>query len=217
MLADNRYLLTQSNRNEHGHFVCSRTDYGLATAVIALRNDDDITGKGERRFRGGARSGSTADHLGSARRILEKRAEDAMVRNVGTAMLSSFLSKNILQICHNKYNPKNNCAHFVGHVLGIEVGVNCFNVAPALGSKPGFTIRVDDLFNLWCPDKGLWSNKPAAVQDCLFFIRSRAMYPGLRFGWDRMNEACWNLCRWGGLALLKHDAESGHDDRFTDA
>jgi hypothetical protein len=132
-------------------------------------------------------------------------------------MLSSFLSKNILQICHNKYNPKNNCAHFVGHVLGIEVGVNCFNVAPALGSKPGFTIRVDDLFNLWCPDKGLWSNKPAAVQDCLFFIRSRAMYPGLRFGWDRMNEACWNLCRWGGLALLKHDAESGHDDRFTDA
>ena len=182
-------LLTHTNVDRDVYFMPSGNCYGLSIAAIALTKDGGITGKGECRCGDAALSVNAAGYPATACRISTDRAvEGAMVKTVGTAMLSHFLGKNILQICHNQYNPKSNCAHFIGHALGIKVGdTNCYNVAPEGIPKPGFgfTIRVDDLFNHWCPDKGLWS-KPAAIQDCLFFISipSNVSKPPLWMGKD---------------------------------
>jgi len=90
------------------------------------------------------------------------------MRTTSTATLSSYLGKNILQICYNKYNPRNNCAHFVGHALGIHVGMGCYDIVG--GALPGASIRVNEIFNDWCPTKGKWSKKPTALYRCLLFI-----------------------------------------------
>lgn len=46
---------------------------------------------------------------------------------VGCSKLSSYLNKNIRDICPNHFddNNLNHCAHFVSHMLGIGIGYTC--------------------------------------------------------------------------------------------
>ena len=39
--------------------------------------------------------------------------------------LELYLGKNIAAICPFKYVGKNNCAHYVGHVLNLQIGILC--------------------------------------------------------------------------------------------
>jgi hypothetical protein len=195
--------------------------YALAISVIAPRKVDDITGRATVRLVTQP-SGNADYRLTTACRISSERAvEVAMVKSVGTAVLSSFLSKHILQICHNKYNPKNNCAHFVGHALGIKVGdTNCFNVAPAGQPKPGsgFHHPGGRPFQPLVPRQGPVVEQ-ASSGSGLFVLHfnSEQCIRSSALDGERRHETCGNLCRRGGLALLQLDAESGHDDRGTDA
>jgi hypothetical protein len=171
------------------------TYYGLSIAAIALTKDDGITAKGDCRRGDAAVSVNAAGYLATACWISTDRAvEGTMVKTVGTAMLSHFLSKNILQICHNQYNPKSNCAHFIGHALGIKVGdTNCYNVAPAGIPKPGlgFTIRVDDLSTFGAQTRACGRTSQQRFRTVCSSFQFRAMYPVLRFGWGETTRNMW--------------------------
>ncbi|MGD0136492.1 MAG: hypothetical protein ABSE57_30995 [Bryobacteraceae bacterium] len=87
----------------------------------------------------------------------------------GQVSLSSYLGKNISEICPNHYaDPDDNhCAHFVSHMLGYQFGVTCGQMKN--GPGPAANIRVQEVFGQ-CPAVGEWSAKPADMLYCLVFI-----------------------------------------------
>jgi hypothetical protein len=74
---------------------------------------------------------------------------EATVINI--SMLNGYVGKHISQICPNGYDANNiwHCAHFVAHALDIMVGTKCTNIVH--GPGPGASIRVNEIFNDWCP------------------------------------------------------------------
>jgi hypothetical protein len=85
--------------------------------------------------------------------------------------LELYLGKNIAAICPFKYVGKNNCAHYVGHVLNLQIGILC---SLTRRKQPGrASIRVNDIYNS-LTSRGLWSKKPVigGDQNLLVFITS---------------------------------------------
>jgi hypothetical protein len=68
-----------------------------------------------------------------------------------------YLGKDIVAICPHKYVGKNNCAHYVGHVLGLTFGTLC-NLSRKV-EKGRASIRVNEVYNA-LSSRGKWSDKP---------------------------------------------------------
>lgn len=91
------------------------------------------------------------------------------------ADLPKTLGKNIGDYCAfsiGKNNSENHCAHYVSHIMDYELaGAICKNAtwADKQKTEKGATIRVNDLFSA-SSAKGLLSNKPAAIVECLVFV-----------------------------------------------
>ncbi len=85
--------------------------------------------------------------------------------------LSKFLHKGIADICPHKYVGLNNCAHFVGHALDIQLGILCNLTRKAEAGRA--SIRVNDIYNN-LTTTGLWKNKPqlGKGQQMLIFVTS---------------------------------------------
>jgi hypothetical protein len=86
--------------------------------------------------------------------------------------LESCVGKSITDVCeHGFISPtENHCAHFVGHALGIKVGILCGDMKFKTRHQ-GASIRCDDLYNgLW--QRGLWAERPAYIDPLLIFVIS---------------------------------------------
>ena len=84
---------------------------------------------------------------------------------------SLHLGKNIKAICPYKYVGKNNCAHYVSHVLGVDYGTLCnLGTNKATGRA---SIRVNEVFNN-LENTGLWKDRPhvAGGEHLLVFVTS---------------------------------------------
>jgi hypothetical protein len=84
--------------------------------------------------------------------------------------LSSTVGKTIADFCKNRFHEaaENHCAHFVSHVLGLDVGYDCKLMRG--GAHPGASIRVQELFAA-CPQVGAFADAPNAP--CLVFVTRR--------------------------------------------
>ena len=91
---------------------------------------------------------------------------------ISASTLNSYLNKHMSMICPNGYDKDNinHCAHFVGHVLDITVGKTCLSIVHGTGAEG--SIRVNEIFNLYCPLVGEWKSKPSSLSRCLIFITS---------------------------------------------
>jgi hypothetical protein len=85
--------------------------------------------------------------------------------------LQKLWHKGIAAICPHKYVGENNCAHFVGHALGLQLGILC-NLA-SKKEKGRASIRVNDIYNNLCLT-GLWTERPqiGKNQNLLIFVTS---------------------------------------------
>jgi hypothetical protein len=77
--------------------------------------------------------------------------------------LSETLNKTIADFCRNNFtgSAENHCAHFVCHVLELDVGYDC--KVHKNGSHPGACIRVQELFPE-CPQVGNWNSAPQGMK-----------------------------------------------------
>ena len=77
--------------------------------------------------------------------------------------LSQTINKTIADLCRNNFNAAadNHCAHFVCHVIELDVGYDC--KTHKNGSYPGAGIRVQELFAV-CPEVGTWNNAPQGMK-----------------------------------------------------
>jgi hypothetical protein len=102
-----------------------------------------------------------------ARCLPSKRGEAALIN---ISLLNRYVGKNISQICPNGYDDNNDshCAHFVAHVLRISEGTKCTNLVH--GPGPGASVRVDDVFNKWCPKVIDELSKPSSWSSGWIFI-----------------------------------------------
>jgi hypothetical protein len=84
---------------------------------------------------------------------------------------SLHLGKNIAAICPHKYVGKNNCAHYVGHVLGLDLGTLCNLTTKKQAGRA--SIRVNEVFNN-LERTGLWKDRPHVVKGerLLIFVTS---------------------------------------------
>jgi hypothetical protein len=98
--------------------------------------------------------------------------------------LQKFLRKGIAAICPHKYVGHNNCAHFVGHVLGLQLGILC-NLASKKENGRA-SIRVNDIYNNLLIT-GLWVDRPEVGKDqnLLIFVTSARNVNGQ----DMMNDS----------------------------
>ena len=91
---------------------------------------------------------------------------------VSPATLDLLKDHSMADICHNGFakvqKGHSHCAHFVSHVLGVQVGGTCRNMGTKAGSW-GVTMRVNELFEA-CPTRGFWANRPPALVTCLAFV-----------------------------------------------
>jgi hypothetical protein len=85
--------------------------------------------------------------------------------------LQAYLHKGIVKICPHKYVGQNNCAHFVGHVLGLQIGMLC-NLSHKCESGRA-SIRVNDIYNN-LNKTGPWVQRPQVTpnQSLLIFVTS---------------------------------------------
>ncbi|MCL2076701.1 MAG: hypothetical protein FWH15_09775 [Betaproteobacteria bacterium] len=87
------------------------------------------------------------------------------------ASLEGYVGKSIGDICGNKYiSAQSHCAHFVGHALGIQLGLICGDMAYKT-RKTGASIRVDEIYNQLA-SRGKWEDKPASGDGLLIFVIS---------------------------------------------
>lgn len=89
---------------------------------------------------------------------------------ISASTLNFYVNKHVSMICPNGYDRDNinHCAHFVGHVLGITVGKTCVSIVGGTGAKG--SIRVNEIFKMWCPSVGEFDSKPNSVSQGLIFI-----------------------------------------------
>lgn len=88
-------------------------------------------------------------------------------------LLGSYLGKTITDICPHGYTAAdlNHCAHFVSHVMGLNVGsITCKGMGQSMQKdRLGACIRVHELFKS-CPEVGTFDNASAAQKSAGFFI-----------------------------------------------
>jgi hypothetical protein len=94
---------------------------------------------------------------------------------INVADLKKLVGKEISTICPHKYVGANNCAHFVGHALGVQIGILC-NLVSKKNNKQDegrASIRVNDIYND-LDDTGRWESRPeiAGNQNLLIFVTS---------------------------------------------
>ena len=77
--------------------------------------------------------------------------------------LSETLNKTISDLCKNNFNAtiENHCAHFVCHVLELDLGYDC--KTHKNGSHPGSCLRVQELF-AECPQVGVFNSAPDGMK-----------------------------------------------------
>jgi hypothetical protein len=96
-------------------------------------------------------------------------------------ILGGHLHKQIDEICPFKYHKDNQCAHFVSHLLGLDRGTTCKTASWANRTNTaiphGANLRVDEIFS-YCPERGLWTQRGAALNACLVFVTSAANVRG---------------------------------------
>lgn len=92
--------------------------------------------------------------------------------------LQNYVGKSIGDICGNGFSSssQNHCAHFVSHVLEIQGGVLCGDMAWDT-RKTGASIRCDEVYNR-LSSKGKWEDRPAASDGLLIFVLSAANVVG---------------------------------------
>ena len=85
--------------------------------------------------------------------------------------LSDTIGKPIGAFCSNGFtgDEHNHCAHFVAHVLGLDLGYDC--KAYTRKPNPGASIRVQELFAA-CPAIGVFVDAPNAP--CLAFVTAKS-------------------------------------------
>lgn len=91
--------------------------------------------------------------------------------------LEGYVSKGIKLICPHKYVGKNNCAHFVGHALDLQLGILC-NLTQKK-EKGRASVRVNDIYNN-LRLTGLWKDRPPVSQGqaLLIFVTSAGNVDG---------------------------------------
>jgi hypothetical protein len=77
---------------------------------------------------------------------------------ITAADLTAQTGKTVAQFCDCGYTDmgQNHCAHFVSHVLDIEVGLRCGSMAWATRGR-GVSLRVNEVFN-YCTVRGRWDD-----------------------------------------------------------
>jgi hypothetical protein len=99
------------------------------------------------------------------------------------AELQTYVGKNIASICDHNYISEsghtNHCAHFLGHVLGLQYGLTCGDMTNA--AHQGGSLRVNEIYNR-CRGRGLWANLPTPVIYCLIFCTHPSNISGDRMG-----------------------------------
>lgn len=90
---------------------------------------------------------------------------------ISASTLNFYVNMHVSMICPNGYDQDNinHCVHFVGHVLGIQVGASCSTIVGGQRALRA-SIRVDEIFNMWCPSVGEFDSKPNSVSQGLIFI-----------------------------------------------
>ena len=79
----------------------------------------------------------------------------------GKVSLNSYLGKSMKEICPNGFDDEkaSHCAHFVSHVLNIQVGFTCDGLTPKeMHHGDGACVRVQEIFAA-CPAKMKYSNR----------------------------------------------------------
>lgn len=92
---------------------------------------------------------------------------------VTRALLDAFLGRHISSICTEvKFvaDAQNHCAHFVNHVLGIELPLTCGGLLGKSGASAN--IRVHETFAA-CPRVGLFADRPDD-EPCFAFVTQRS-------------------------------------------
>jgi hypothetical protein len=92
---------------------------------------------------------------------------------ITTANLTAQEGKTVPQFCNCGYVDmrQNHCAHFVSHLLDIEVGLRCGSMHWGTRGQ-GVSLRVNNVFN-YCTTRGRWDDPaelPAAVAACNAFL-----------------------------------------------
>lgn len=87
--------------------------------------------------------------------------------------LDGAVGKHISSFCGNGFtaNSSNHCAHFVSHILNLQFGTTCRDLAG--GAAPPASVRVQDLFS-HCNQVGTWSSLPTVLTWGLIFITNPA-------------------------------------------
>jgi hypothetical protein len=105
------------------------------------------------------------------------RLQLAPAGTITREFLQSFVGQTVEDFCPNGTkdfakvgDTHNHCAHFVSHALGFQIGKLCntMSYANRKNTASGRSLVVSDLFNA-CPERGLWSARPAALDCCLIF------------------------------------------------
>jgi hypothetical protein len=100
-----------------------------------------------------------------------------MAATITANALDAYLGKPIAAICSNHYSTpsQSHCAHFVGHVLGLKLGMLCGDMAWKT-RHTGATIRVDELYN-GLATRGPWTEHPGHTSTQLLFVIRKAFVP----------------------------------------
>lgn len=85
------------------------------------------------------------------------------------AQLEALRGKGIADIfpCGFHDPAENHCAHFVGHVLNLSVGLTCTALQGKSGR--GAAVRVHEIFAK-CDRVGRWKNRPKAEEPLIVFV-----------------------------------------------
>jgi hypothetical protein len=91
---------------------------------------------------------------------------------ITAADLEAFVGEPIDDICQTGLvaPSHNHCAHFVGHALGIKLGMLCGDMTYKT-RRTGASIRCDELYN-GLKSKGPWSDRPKRDDGLLIFVVS---------------------------------------------
>lgn len=95
-------------------------------------------------------------------------AATAAVQPPTQIALEEAIDKNIATFCNNAYHDDdvNHCAHFVAHMLRLQVGTTCRHIAG--GAAEGASIRVHEIFAN-CSQVGRWDQLPTPLNWGLIF------------------------------------------------
>jgi hypothetical protein len=108
---------------------------------------------------------------------------------ITTADLTAQTGKTVARFCDCGYTDmhQNHCAHFVSHVLDIEVGLRCGSMAWATRGR-GVSLRVNEVFN-YCTVRGRWddaSQVPTEVAGYNAFLMFTTIPDNITAGGDML-------------------------------